>query len=226
MADIKNRTNSYYFLIPKEKELANFTKKFLEFSYISDFSVSYSKILTEMFPDFFTIDKLYSPEVNPIDTLIETINKFYLNKENFQKLSEKIKEELDIEFKDFSDDFKYRNAILFTIHFKVKPLYAFHPKERDLVLKKQEYYGISTEIELEKEEGTSDISTDLYSGWIDFRAFDILNEKIKKRTVNKIPKTAGILEVFVKSEFIAIFEHIFSKFQTESGFIHLEVEPF
>jgi len=49
-----------------------------------------------MFPDFFTIDKLYSPEVNPIDTLIETINKFYLNKENFQKLSEKIKEELDI----------------------------------------------------------------------------------------------------------------------------------
>ena len=226
MVDVKNRVNSYYFLMPKKKDITTFTKKFLEFSYINDFTVSYSEVLINMFPDYFDIDRVYSPKINPIDTLIEVIEKFYLDKNNFALLSEKVEAELNQKYSEFSDEFKYKNSILFSVEFKAKPLYSFHPKERDLVLKKQEFFGISTEIELEKEEGTSDISTNLYSGWIDFRAHDILNEVIKARTVNKLPKSAGILEVIVNSEFIALFDHIFAKFQNEAGFIHLEVEPF
>jgi len=226
MVEVKNRVNNYYFLIPKKKNLATFVKKFLEFPYIHDFNVSYSSTLTNMFPDYFDIDRLYSPKINPIDTLIETIENFYINEENFKLLSDKLKEEIDKKYKDFSDEFKYKNAILFTVEFKTKPLYSFHPKERDLILKKQEHFGISSEIELEKEEGTSDISTDIYTGWLDFRALDILNEPAKSRTVNKLPKTAGIMEISVNSEFIALFDHIFNKFQNEAGFVNLEVEPF
>jgi len=226
MVEVKNRINNYYFLMPRKKDILNFTKSFLEYSYINDFNVSYSEVLIDMFPDYFDINKLYSPNINPIDTLIDTLERFYLDKNNFSLLSDKIEEKLNIKFNDFSDEFKYKNSILFSIHFKTKPLYSFHPKERDLVLKKQEFFGISTEIELEKEEGTSDVSTNLYSGWIDFRAKDILNELVKSRTVNKLPKTAGILDVVVNSEFIALFDHIFAKFQNDTGFIHMEVEPF
>ncbi len=226
MVDVKNRINSYYFLMPRKKDILSFTEAFLDYPYINDFTVSYSEVLINMFPDYFDIDKIYSPNVNPIDILIEILEKFYLDKNNFSLLSEKINDELNLKYNDFSDEFKYKNSILFSIEFKAKPLYSFHPKERDLVLKKQDFFGISTEIELEKEEGTSDISTNLYSGWIDFRAHDILNETIKARTISKLPKTAGILEVVVNSEFIALFDHIFAKFQNDSGFIHLEVEPF
>ena len=225
MVEVKNKINNYYFLIPKKKDLPTFTKKFLEYSYINDFVISYSKTITDIFPNFFDIDRLYSPKINPIDTLIETIEKFYLDKSNFALLSEKI-EEANAEFKDFSEEFKYKNSILFSVHFKVKPLHEFHPKERDLVLKKQDFFGISTEIELEKEEGTCDINTNLYSGWIDFRAKDVLNEFIKDRTVSKLPKTAGIMDVAVNSDFVALFDHIFAKFQAEEGFLNLEVEPF
>jgi hypothetical protein len=226
MADIKNRINNYYFLIPKKKDISILTKKFLEYPYINDFTVSYSKILIDSFPEYLDIDKLYSPNLNPIDVLIETIEKFYLDKNNFELLSEKTEELLNEKHSNFSEEFKYKNSILFSVHFKAKPLYDFHPKERDLVLKKQEYFGISTEIELEKEDGTSDINTDLYSGWIDFRGRDILNEFVKAKTVSKLPKTAGVLDIAVNSEFIALFDHIFQKFQADTGFILLEVEPF
>lgn len=226
MVDVKNRVNSYYFLMPRKKDILSFIEAFLDYSYINDFTVSYSEVLINMFPDYFDIDKIYSPNINPIDVLIEILEKFYLDKNNFSLLSEKINEELNLKYNDFSEEFKYKNSILFSIEFKAKPLYSFHPKERDLVLKKQDFFGISTDIELEKEEGTSDVSTNLYSGWIDFRAQDILNERMKSRTISKLPKTAGILEVVVNSEFIALFDHIFAKFQNDSGFIHLEVEPF
>jgi len=225
MVEVKSKISNYYFLIPKKKDLTTFTKKFLEYSYVSDFNISYSKTITDMFPDFFNIDRLYSPKINPIDTLIETIEKFYLDKNNFSLLSEEIEKNFE-KYKDFSEEFKYKNLILFSVHFKVRPLYEFHPKERDLVLKKQEFFGISTEIESEKDEGTSDINTNLYSGWVDFRAKDILNELIKTRTVSKLPKTAGVMDIAVNSEFIALFDHIFAKFQTEEGFLNLEVEPF
>ncbi len=226
MVDVKLKETVYSFLIPKKQDLTDFMHKFLNSYYIEDFTVYYSPILKEIFPEKFSVDEIDSPEKDQVEVLIDILNNYYLEKKNYDKVSSIIEKKLKASYPNYPEYFLYLKSILITISFRVQPLYSFSQKERDMILKKQDSsYGVSAEIDAEKDENNSDISTDMYSGWIDLRGIDIFNNFRKNQTEEKISKNALVLDIYTNSDFLALFDFIFNKFTTESIFPILETYP-
>ncbi|MBN2693294.1 hypothetical protein JXR93_01405 [bacterium] len=217
--DVKFKENVFSFVLPKKQDLIDFFERFLTSYFIEDFTVSYSPILKETFPDKFSVEDIESPNKDQLEVFKDLLNQFYLDKKNFDKVSLLMEKKLQEEYKDYPDYFIYLKAILMSVSFQVQPLYLFQQKERDLILKKQDSnYGISSEIDAEKDENNADINTDMYSGWIDLRAIDSYNNFRKNQAEEKLNKNVLIVDIYTHSEFLALFEVIFQRFMVDSNY--------
>ncbi len=221
MVDYKVRETVFSFLIPRKEELTRFISLLFNSDAIDDYEVVYSNFMKENYPDIFRDDSEFLLN-DPIVNLVEVLEKIYLNKKSFDSLTRKIVKELKNKNPGVDDDYIYLNAILASINFQIQPLYNFSHKEKDKIVKLQEhFYGVTNEIELEKDENTANPIIDIYFGWIDFRAMNI-NNNLKKEGLN-LPKESIILDIYVKSDFLALFEYVFNKFADEEGFKLLDI---
>lgn len=223
MVDIKQKETVYPYIIHKKQDLPDFVSRFLNMDYIEDFTVSYAPILKETFPKKFSMDNLESPSQDPLETFLTILRDTYLDKKNFEKVSAKLQDRLVEKYEEYPDFFLYLKSILISVHFKMKPLYSFPQRERDLILKRQDsLYGISTEIDAEKDETNSDIGTEMYSGWIDFRGIDIYNNFRKTQIEEKLNRTTIVLDVSTNADFLALFDHVFNHFTLDTGYKTIE----
>ena len=223
MVDYKTRETIFSFLVPSEKELIPFFEKFLNSDFIDEYEVVYSNIIKDKHPEIFKNNNNFLLD-DPLNNLIEALNSVYLNKRYFTSASKRIVKETMEKFPNTNKDFIYLNSILMSISFRLQPLYNFSHKNRDQISKKQEaYYGITNEIEMEKDENTANSIIDIYFGWIDLRAQNITNEFRNSKLGYSLPKGSIIVDVYVKSDFLALFEFVFNLFELETGFKLIEV---
>ncbi len=226
MQDYKTRDTVFSFFIPNKNLLPKFIDSLLDCEYIEDYEVVYSPILKENHSEIFRDDDeflLNDPKIN----LVKIIKDIYTDDKQYKELSDKVIKIQKKRYPNTDDEFIYLNSILISVNFQVQALYNFNHKDRDRIIKMQEhYYGVTNEIELEKDENTANPIIDLYFACIDFRAGDINNNFKKNSTDIPLTEESIILDCYVKSDFLSLFEFVFEKIGQETEFKLIDIPAF